>query len=204
MNPLNLALAELARDLNELGVQWALIGGFAVSTRAEPRTTRDIDVAIAVASDREAESLVADMQSRGYRLRDGGILEQEATGRLATARMNSSVRRSEFEIIVDLMFASSGIEPEIAQQSEILEVVDDVFLPVARIGHLMALKILAARPQDLADLDQLLRVAEAEDLELVEESARLIMDRGSHRGKDLVAALRLLIDQDNKAEGRTG
>jgi hypothetical protein len=48
-------LIRLDTDLRELGARWALVGGLAVSARAEPRTTRDIDVAIVVGSDSEAE-----------------------------------------------------------------------------------------------------------------------------------------------------
>jgi hypothetical protein len=45
----------------------AAIGGLAVAARAEPRTTRDLDVAVAVSGDREAEGIVLAMRSRGYR-----------------------------------------------------------------------------------------------------------------------------------------
>jgi hypothetical protein len=40
------------------GVRCALVGGLAVSARTEPRFTRDADLAVAVASDAEAESLI--------------------------------------------------------------------------------------------------------------------------------------------------
>jgi len=36
----------------------ALVGGLAVSARAEPRLTRDVEVAVAVAGDAEAEPLM--------------------------------------------------------------------------------------------------------------------------------------------------
>jgi hypothetical protein len=42
------ALARLGNDLDDLDQRCALVGGLAVSARAEPRTTRDIDLAIAV------------------------------------------------------------------------------------------------------------------------------------------------------------
>lgn len=41
------ALVQLQADLLDIGARWALIGGLAVSGRTEPRTTRDIDVAVA-------------------------------------------------------------------------------------------------------------------------------------------------------------
>jgi hypothetical protein len=38
----------VAESFGDLRVPWALIGGLAVSVRAEPRFTRDIDLAVAV------------------------------------------------------------------------------------------------------------------------------------------------------------
>lgn len=67
-----------------LGRHFALIGGLAVSARAEPGMTRDIDLAVAVTSDSDAEELVRAIRSKEYGLI--GTLEQTATGRLASAR----------------------------------------------------------------------------------------------------------------------
>jgi hypothetical protein len=53
------AIRRVTVDLQELDSHFAfdLIGGLAVSVRAEPRFTRDIDLAVAVTDDRDAESL---------------------------------------------------------------------------------------------------------------------------------------------------
>lgn len=68
MNVLELALRRVALDLGKRDVRWALAGGFAVSARSEPRFTRDVDVAVAVADDAAAESLVHSLLSEGYRV----------------------------------------------------------------------------------------------------------------------------------------
>lgn len=78
-------LRQVLADLGRLGVAHALVGGHAVSVRVEPRFTRDLDFAVAVADDRAAENLVRELTGRGYRLT--AIVEQEATGRLATVRL---------------------------------------------------------------------------------------------------------------------
>jgi predicted nucleotidyltransferase len=76
---------------------------------------------------------------------------------------------------------------------EAIEVVQGLTLPVARAGHLIALKLLARddrkRPQDYDDLVALLRHADDVELDRARRAARLIMDRGGHRGRDLEAAL---------------
>ena len=58
MTTLQAALRRIHQDLADFGIPHALIGGLAVSAHAEPRVTRDADLAIAVADDAEAESLL--------------------------------------------------------------------------------------------------------------------------------------------------
>ena len=60
MTSLSGALNRIASDLTNRGVSFALIliGGLAVSARTEPRFTRDLDLAVSVTSDHEAESRV--------------------------------------------------------------------------------------------------------------------------------------------------
>lgn len=62
------ALRRVVAHLDGLGVSWALVGGFAVSVRVEPRFTRDVDVAVAVADDRQAEDVVGRLTGVGYRV----------------------------------------------------------------------------------------------------------------------------------------
>ncbi|MBC7302855.1 MAG: hypothetical protein H5T78_18150, partial [Nocardia sp.] len=87
--------------------------------------------------------------------------------------------------------------PEIAAAADQLEIVPDLSLPVATTGHLIALKILsrddASRPQDLADLHQLLAAATEEDIEVARDAVRLITERGFHRDRDLSACLASLV-----------
>jgi hypothetical protein len=112
---LEAVLRSVALDLADLHLRWALVGGLAVSARTEPRFTRDIDLVIAAAGDRDAEQAVHALQRRGYRVH--ALVEQEAASRLATARL---VPRGEDDagIVLDVLFASSGIEPEIADAAE--------------------------------------------------------------------------------------
>jgi len=119
-----------------------------------------------------------------------------AAGRLATVRLalaGEDVRGA----VVDLLFASSGIEPEIVAAAEPLEVFPGVTLPVACPGHLIALKTLSRddriRPQDIMDLRALLERASRDDLELARESLGLISARGYHRDRDLAVDLERLL-----------
>lgn len=49
------ALIRLEAELRMISVRWAVVGGLAVSARTEPRTTRDVDVAIDDASERKRQ-----------------------------------------------------------------------------------------------------------------------------------------------------
>lgn len=190
MTLLGRALSKIAADLAGADVGFALVGGLAVSVRTEPRFTRDADLAVAVSGDEEAERVVYGLRRSGYELE--AIVEQEATKRLATARL--SLRGEELAgVVVDLLFASSGIEPEIVAAADSLKVLAGVELPVATRAHLIALKVLSRddvnRPQDLVDLRALLEEASARDLESVKEALSLIEERGFHRGRSLLEEL---------------
>lgn len=164
-----------------------------MSARTRPRFTQDADLAVEVAGDREAEHLVFELQSRGFQVFE--TVEQQETGRLATVRCELTDEAAA-GVGVDLLFASSGIEPEIVEAAEVIDVVPGLRVPVARIGHLLALKILARdderRPQDLMDLRALLAEAGDDELDLARASLQLITERGFHRNKDLLAELRRL------------
>ena len=65
--PVESALRPAVSDLNALKAQWALIGGLAISVRSVPRFTKDLDFAVAVTDDSEAEDVVHRLGGRGYR-----------------------------------------------------------------------------------------------------------------------------------------
>jgi hypothetical protein len=193
VNLLEAALRRAVADLRCHSRAWALVGGFAVSARAEPRFTRDVDIVVAVDDDPGAEALVRALLRDGYRLL--ASIDHEASERLATVRLACPVG-SDQDVVLDLLFASSGIEAEIASAAEETEIVPGLTLPIATTGHLIALKLLArddeARPQDLADLRALWAVATSSDRVIAREAVRLISDRGYARGRDLLAALNQL------------
>jgi len=161
----------------------------AVSVRVRPRTTEDLDVVIAVPDDRHAEKVAFSFRSLGYLyLPNEHALEQEETARLATVRLLAPTGE-EHGVVVDLLFASSGIEAEIVAAAEPLEILPGLVVPVARNGHLIALKVLAGRELDARDARWLWEVADEEERQLAREALAEITGRRFHRGKDLPAEL---------------
>jgi hypothetical protein len=182
--------SQLFSDLRESGARFAVVGGFAVSVRAEPRFTHDIDVAVAARNDAEAEAFVGQLQARGYQV--FMVIEQQAVGRMATVRVRKQSSHGE-PLIADLLFASSGIEAELieAATSEVLPGIGDA--PIATCGFLLALKLLSrkgkGRPNDAADVEALLAVATDQDIAEARAAVSLIEQRGFNRQRDLMQLL---------------
>lgn len=188
------ALERAVADLELVGVPFAVVGGLAVGVRVEPRFTRDVDFAVSVANDAEAERLVFALQGSGYRVIT--TVEHETRHRFATARLEAP---ADLKAIVDVLFASCGIETEIVDAAERLKLTETLAVPVARTGHLIAMKLLSrddrTRPRDGSDLVALVGAADDAELERASEAVRLIASRGFDRGRDLPALLdRLLAD----------
>ena len=194
MTRLETALRLAAEGLREARLRWAVVGGLAVSARAEPRTTRDVDLAVAVDGDTETEAALYRLQNHGFAV--VSVVEQATLHRVATARLRSSDQRIR-GILVDILFASSGIESELVERAEEIEIVPGLSVPVARIGHLLALKALARndrdRPQDLDDIRALLREATIDDVDEARGAVRLIEERGFSRGRRLSEEFEALV-----------
>lgn len=170
------------------GHRCAIVGGIAVTIRSRERFTKDIDFAVAVANDADAEALVRAFKHANYGIEQ--VLENTAKRLLATVRFSVPGGRVEPEL--DLLFASSGIEAETVAEAESIEVLPGVVAPVARLHHLIAMKVLAesdVREQDRVDLRLLVATASKRELELAREAVRLIENRGFARGKKLEEVL---------------
>jgi hypothetical protein len=184
------ALVRIDTDLRVIGAAFALVGGLAVSLRAEPRTTRDVDLALAVDDDRAAEATTRGLLALGYRVAQQ--LEQDKARRLSSVRVRLP-GEPKGGVVVDLLFASSGIEREVVDGAETLEVLPGVRMRVATAAHLVALKILAGRRQDWGDIDALLPTIDAAGHDVIRSSLELIARRGFDRQKDLLREYRRLV-----------
>lgn len=183
-------LLQAATDLDRLGVSYALVGGLAVSVRGEVRFTRDVDFAIDVRSDPDFERLVGRLRALGYEV--AALVEHQTHGRLATVRLLS---RS--GVVVDLLGASCGLEPEIVARATPVDFGFERAVPVARAEDLLAMKVLsmtARRLQDRIDAGSLLSMNRELDLDAVRVALSTIQSRGFGRGQDLSSKLQSLLD----------
>lgn len=171
-----------------MGADFAVVGGIAVSFRSIERTTKDLDLAVLVADDSEAEAIVQSLTVSGYRI--GLVLESEAEGRLSTVRMISEGER---EVFIDMLFASSGIEQEVVNTADPIEVFPGLIVKVASRASLIALKTLSAnikkRPQDVIDLGHLISAAAPDEIGEAYGLVDLIVERKYNRNKGLRSEL---------------
>lgn len=189
------ALADITQKLLDMGRRFALVGGLAVSFRAEVRFTRDVDVAVAVTGDADFEALVFALRASGYS--PIATVEHTQQRRLATARLQSP---SGF--VVDLIAASCGIEQEVVERATLVNLADVGWLPVARSEELLAMKILSMsdrRLRDQIDARNLVLYGENLDLGAVRDNLDRIIARGFHREEDLHAKLTSLLAEMSRA-----
>ncbi len=164
---------------------FALIGGIALGLRATPRATVDVDFAIAL-DDLRAEHLIHVFQESGFRV--GAVLVTRHDERLATVRL----RHESSKTIIDLLISFCGIEREIVRSATV-EKWRTLALPVVTVGHLVAMKLLANRLQDQADLESLLLDIGAGERRRAVNATRRIQRLGLGDARDLVRELEALL-----------
>jgi hypothetical protein len=107
-------------------------------------------------------------------------------------------REEDTGLRVDLIFDSSGIEPQLIAAADELELLPGFSAPVARCEHLLALKVLAAREKDMPDIRALLEVMDETARQGTREALALIERLGY--GKDLLQKLGELESKQNLPE----
>lgn len=193
------ALIRLDADLRAVGARWALVGGFAVILRAESRSTRDLDLVLAVSGEREAESVVLSLRMRGYRDHPKGGMIERKDGRLSTVRLVSPPLEDNTGSEIDLLIACAGVEAEVVAAATPMELMPGVVIPVARAGHLVALKLLAGRLKDLEHIHLLIRGMGADEMQIARETVDLIERRGflENPERNLLMELGKLVDESS-------
>ena len=139
-NPTLDDLVMLCKHLNDAGVNYVIIGGFAVIHHGYVRGTGDIDLLIDgrrenVESIKEALLYLPDQAVREVRPHD--VVEY-------------TVVRIADEIVIDLMERACDVTYEMAQNHIEYDIIDGVQIPYLKVPLLIQTK-LGIRPQDIQD-----------------------------------------------------
>ena len=141
--------APICRAFNEHDCRYVLIGGHAVGVHGYPRATRDTDFMLAPGEENWRRALGA-LVSLGASHPGGRPIDPEQDPPREHLRVDSPAGP------VDLL--EEGGSPltfeEVRAQALTVDL-DGVELPVCGLAHLVALKRLAGRSRDVADLDEL-------------------------------------------------
>lgn len=143
------ALRALWSALDAFGQPAMLIGGLAVAANGHRRGTLDIDATLMLDLD-AADSLLRHLETGGFVSREPDPIGFARKSRvLLLIHENSGVP-------VDLSLGALPFEAEAIRHSEALDV-GGVQVRVPRLEDLLIYKLVAGRPRDLDDVEQLLR-----------------------------------------------
>lgn len=152
---------DVARALDDGGVEHCIVGGLAVNLHGIPRATYDVDIVVRREREVLAKCRVA-LESIGLRCRLPIQLEElstESTEDLARRNLIAVTFTDPSDPLreVDVLVAPPVPAEELLARSTVLESAE-LALRVVSLADLVAMKRAAGRPQDLADLAHLERL----------------------------------------------
>jgi predicted nucleotidyltransferase len=153
------------KELNELGIDYLVVGGLAANLHGIPRMTYDIDLMILLESD-NIRRLVSKLIQWGYKPKipiDPQDLADESKrnswiqdkGMKAFNFYSESLPIGEIDVIID-----SPIPYETLKARAVGIQVQEVRIPIVSIHDLIELKLRAGRKQDLSDVEYLKIIVE--------------------------------------------
>ena len=147
---------ELLSTFNAHGVKYLIVGGYAVTFHAQPRATKDLDLFIRPDAE-NAKAVFAALAAFGAPL--AGLMPADFLDRDGFFRMGHA------PVMIEILPAIKGVEFDGAWERRIETVIDaDTGLATFMISRddLIAAKLAAARPQDLADVDAIRKAVESQ------------------------------------------
>lgn len=138
--------SEFLKSLNSAGVEYLLIGGYAVGVYGYVRATNDLDVWVRI-SPANAAATVRALHEFGFTspdLTEGLFLEPGNVVRMGVPPMR-----------LELLTSINGVDFETCYQERVMVSMGDVTAPVISLPRLRENKRAAGRAKDLADLDNL-------------------------------------------------
>ncbi|MBX3461445.1 MAG: hypothetical protein KF696_15980 [Planctomycetes bacterium] len=148
------ALADVLKWRSGQGVAIALIGGLAVGVHATPRATKDID--ITVATNARPATLLASLADCNF------VPAFAESAEIAAISGVLPLRHSPSGAVVDLIFARFAYQQDMVDRAVTLKV-SGLAVPVVQVDDLCFLKLIAARPQDIADTVAVLKANQGID-----------------------------------------
>ncbi len=147
---------ELLSVLNAHRVKYLIVGAYAVSIHAQPRATKDLDILVKADAE-NAQAIFAALAHFGAPL--------EGLTAADFAEQGPFLRMGREPVCIDILTAIPGVEFDGAWGRRVEDVIDPASgLKASFISRedLIAGKLASGRPQDLANVDAILKAAESQ------------------------------------------
>ena len=143
---LNRDFREFFQSLNDNGVRYLVVGGYAVAIHGHPRYTKDIDVWIEPDRDNASRTIAA-LAQFGF-----ASLELVAEDFLEPDRI---IQLGYPPARIDLLTSVPGVDFAACYPARVAATFVDVAVDFIDLANLRLAKRAAGRPQDVADLEEL-------------------------------------------------
>jgi len=143
---LNQDFKEFIQSLNDNGVRYLVIGGYAVAFHGHPRYTKDMDVWIAMDAE-NAANMVKALDQFGF-----ASLGLKAADFLASDQI---IQLGYPPNRIDVITTATGVDFETCYATHIQSEVDGILVNFIDLENLKRNKMSAGRHQDLADVENL-------------------------------------------------
>ena len=137
---------EFIQSLNDNGVRYLVIGGYAVAFHGHPRYTKDIDIWIAMNAE-NAANIIKALEEFGFASLD--LQESDFTG------PDQIVQFGYPPNCIDLITTAPGVDFNTCYASRIQSEIDGVKVNFIDLENLKRNKKAVGRHQDLADIENL-------------------------------------------------
>ncbi len=141
-------LSRIARALREAKLPYMIIGGQAVLIYAEPRLTRDIDIALGISIEEYSQLDIVCKRCGFKKLINHGSTFVRETNVLPVVDVKSNTR-------IDFIFSDTSYERAAIQKANTI-LIDGTKVKVAQPEDVIIHKMIAGRPRDLEDVSSIL------------------------------------------------
>jgi hypothetical protein len=138
--------SEFLRLLNSFGVEYLVVGGYAVGYYGYPRATADMDLWVRMAPDNAAR-LVGALRAFGF--------QTPALSPELFLQGNQIIRLGNPPFRIGILTSVSGVQFSQCYSSRVTARLDDVDVPLISLPDLKTNKRAAGRHKDLDDLEHL-------------------------------------------------
>lgn len=200
MNSLKQVTKRLIADLNGLNQKFCFVGALAIGARGRVRQTIDADLALFIDKNQDPSQLIDSLINIGYGLNN--VYKKKDSKKVSLIRLFAPESDNRL-IELDFLISLCGIENEVVESAEVLEIWPGILAPIASMPSLIAMKArcqdLPERIQDKADLiNLLLPFASEKDISSAKTMIKLMQERGFGDGRNIIMSFEKLLEEFNR------